>query len=81
MTEKRSRAWNFEDMMGTLLINLMSRLVGALIRTIIILLGLAALCLLVALGIITYFFWITAPALIISCFGLGVSLIISSLVI
>lgn len=79
ITEKRTRAWNFEDMLGTFFINLMSRLVGAIIRTVFILLGFIALCVSVGMGILTYVFWVVAPAVIIALFGLGISLIISSL--
>ncbi len=81
MTEKRTRAWNFEDMLGTFFINLMSRLIGALIRTVFIVIGMIALCTTILFGIITYLFWIAAPAFIVALCGLGIGLIVSSLMI
>jgi hypothetical protein len=81
MTERRTRAWNFEDFLGTILINLMSRLVGGIIRTVFILIGFLALCTTVVMGIIFYLFWIIAPVFIVGCLGLGCSLIISQFAI
>lgn len=77
MTESRGRTFSFEDLAGFILINLISRILGMLIRTGIILAGLIALALL-SIGIIfTYIFWLLAPFLLVLSMYYGLVLIFS----
>lgn len=75
MTESRGSRFNFEDIAGYIIINLFSRLVGALVRIIIILIGLLFLIVVITTTILTYLFWIFAPALLLISLLYGLILI------
>lgn len=77
MTEDRGEKWNLEALAGYIIINMFSRLVGAIMRTTIIALGLFALLLTIAGGLVVYTFWIFAPAVIIALLAFGISLLIA----
>lgn len=63
ITEKRGETFNFEDFASFIIVNLISRLIGMLFRTIIILIGIFALLLLCLCVVAIYLFWILAPLL------------------
>ncbi len=65
ITEQRGDKFNFEDFASFIIINLISRLLGILFRSIIIALGLIVLLLLCVGIIATYIFWVVAPLLIV----------------
>jgi hypothetical protein len=65
MTEGRGRTFNFEDLAGFVIINLISRILGIMIRTSIITLGVITLGLLIIGIILTYIFWLLAPLLLV----------------
>lgn len=76
MTEERSASFSFEDLAGFIIINLISRLIGMLLRTMVIVFGVASL-LLLSLGIVlTYIFWVTAPIIIVGCLYYGILLLL-----
>lgn len=77
MVEVRGNRWNFEDLAGYVVVGLLSRVVGFLVRTVIIVAGLISLTFVVITGFATYTFWLVAPILIIILFGSGVLLLIS----
>lgn len=77
MTEERGETFNFEDLAGFVVINLISRFIGMLLRTIIIAAGTVALLLLGVGFVATYVFWVCAPALLIACFYFGFVLLFS----
>lgn len=77
MTEDRGDTFNFEDLAGFIIINILSRLVGMILRTSIILTGTVALLIVLLITITTYVFWIMAPAAILVCLILGVTLLFS----
>lgn len=81
LTEERGSLFSFEDLAGFVIINLFSRLLGALLRTILIVTGVVVLLLLTALGILSFIFWITAPVALLSGFVMSLSLIFTSFVI
>ena len=64
ITEGRGRTFNFEDLAGFLIINLISRLLGMLLRTSIITIGLLALALSLVVVILVYLIWLLAPTVI-----------------
>ncbi len=75
MTEGRGNRFSLEDVAGYLIINFLSRLVGAIMRLAIILIGLLFLMVVVLITILTYIFWIFAPALLLVSFLYGFVLI------
>jgi len=81
VTEKRGEFWDFENLASVLIIGLISRLIGATLRGIIILAGLICLTLTIIGGFITYVFWLVAPIAILSLLLLGSSLLISNTII
>jgi hypothetical protein len=77
MTEGRGEKWNLEDLASFIIIGLISRIVGALIRTIVIFLGLVALAVTITFGLVTFVFWAVAPLVIIGFLGFGITLLIA----
>ncbi len=77
MTEGRGEKWSFEDLASFIIIGLISRIVGALIRTVVIFLGLVALTVTVIFGLVTFVFWAVAPLVIIGFLGFGITLLIA----
>lgn len=73
--ERRTRAWDIEDMAGVMLVNFMSRLLGAGIRLVIIISGLVTLVLFSALSIFFYAVWLLAPAVMLGSIAYGVWLL------
>ncbi len=77
ITEERQQAFDFEDLAGFIIINLISRLIGLLLRLTLILTGLTSLALL-SLGIVvTYLVWLLAPIVLISLLLFSIHLLIS----
>ena len=75
MTEHRGRTLSLEDLAGFIIINLISRLIGFILRTSIIVAGLTALSLLTLGLLIVYTAWVCAPILIIGCLYYGIVLL------
>lgn len=61
----------FED----LLVNIIMRIVGAVVRIILITIGLVFLSIVVVLGIITFVFWFIAPIAVVVLFIYGLTMI------
>lgn len=79
MTEERSGRFSFEDLAGYLIINIISRLIGAMFRLTILLSGLVSLTFVILVGILAYLFWLAAPVVIIGFIIFGCALFFSSL--
>lgn len=77
IVEQRGRKWSLEDLAAYIIIGFVSRLVGFILRTIIIIIGLSALLLAVAAGFATYAFWVAAPLFIIALLGFGITLLVT----
>ncbi len=75
MTEGRGSRFSLEDVASYLIVNFLSRLVGAIMRFIIILIGLLFLMMVVLVTILTYTFWIFTPALLLVSLLYGLVLI------
>jgi hypothetical protein len=73
----RGEKWNFEDLAGYIIINIVSRIVGAVIRTVIIFLGIVSVLMTIVGGVIVYVFWIFAPVVLIFLLGFGLTLLIA----
>ncbi len=76
ITTERGRRFSLEDVAGYLIVNLISRLIGAMIRTIVITLGLLTLLTLTVGTIIVYAAWILAPLLIVANLYLAIQLLV-----
>lgn len=74
MTESRGSTLSFEDLASYVVINILSRVIGAIARTGIIAIGLLALGLTVVLGVFVYAVWMLLPVIIIGLFGASLSL-------
>lgn len=75
ITEERRRGFNFEDFAGYVIINILSRVVGAIIRTFILFAGLVSLVGTIAAGFLVYVVWIFLPVLILATLVAGISLL------
>lgn len=64
MTEEREGGFNLEAIAGYIIINLLSRVIGTLIRLTIIIAGLTALILITLSLLSFYILWLSAPAAI-----------------
>lgn len=71
MTEERGNAFNLEDLASFVIIGLISRIIGMILRTSVILTGLLALAVLLVLIIATFIFWVTAPLAIVTLIIIG----------
>jgi len=76
MQEEREKNWNFEDFAGTLFVNLLSRVIGMILRTIVLVIGLATLLFTFFGGLACFVLWSAAPALVVFLLILGISYII-----
>ena len=76
MVEGRGEKWNLEDLAGYIIIGLISRIIGAILRTLVIIIGTISLLVTIVGGVVTFLFWIGAPLIIISLLGFGVALIV-----
>lgn len=76
MTESRGRSFNLEDLAGSIIINLISRIIGLILRLTIILSGTFVLIVLSLLIIFTYLMWSIAPLFLLVCLMYGVRLLI-----
>ena len=79
ITESKARTFSFEAIASYIIINTLSRLIGACARGIVICLGLVAVCICFLLGLIVFLLWAFAPMLIVTSLGIGISLIVTNL--
>ena len=80
ITEER-RGYSFENIASFVIINLLSRVIGGLVRGTVVLLGLAVLMATIITGLLVCLLWFGAPILVVTLIGFGVSLIISNTLI
>jgi len=64
IVESRTVGFNLEAWAGVIIINIMSRLIGLLVRTIIIVVGISTLTIFTFVGLFSYALWIGAPLVI-----------------
>lgn len=76
ITEPRRRGFNFEDIAGYVIINLMSRFVGFIIRGVILVVGFSVLLTLIITGALLHVLWVFVPLLLISGFVGSISLLL-----
>ncbi len=71
MTESRGKGFDLEAIGAAIVIGFFSRFIGALARSVLILIGLATLAVELVSIVAVYAFWLTAPFLIIVLFIWG----------
>lgn len=81
ITEERRDGWSFEAIASFVVINLLTRLVGGIIRTAVIFIGALFLCVTIVAGAVIHLLWIVLPLLITAFFILGISLLVSHIII
>ena len=74
ITEERGDKFDLEALAGFVIIGILSRLVGAIARTVIILLGVLTLSLTIVGGFFIYLVWALLPFAIIGLLGMSISL-------
>ena len=73
IVEEKKKSWNFEDFASRIVINIISRIIGAIMRLIVIGIGLVFLFATLAISVITCVLWVFMPIIIIGCFVLGIT--------
>lgn len=71
MVEERKKAWDVEEFFSSLVINILSRIIGAMVRIIVLSLGTIVLTVVFVGGLVVYLVWTVAPALIVFLIILG----------
>jgi hypothetical protein len=77
ITFERGDSLAFEDLTGYVIINLISRILGATLRSTIILMGLLSVAVLLLLLVATYIIWLVAPAVLVGSLIAGITLLLS----
>ena len=72
---EHNKKWNLEDLAGTIAVNMMSRVFGAVLRLFVIMLGLLVLSLAFISIVPVFLFWLTAPLMLVGFLGYGLVLI------
>ena len=75
--EPRGNKWNLEDLAGYIVIGIISRLIGFILRTALIIIGTTCLLACIVSGFVLYLFWIVAPLAIIALFTFGLGILIT----
>ncbi len=73
MTEDEKVGFNLERWAENVVANIMSRIVGAIVRLPIILLGIFALISTSIFGLLFYIFWVLAPVVVVALFLTGLA--------
>lgn len=73
IVEEKKKSWDIEDFAGRILINVLSRIIGAIVRLLVISLGLVFLTITIVLAALTFVLWIIMPVIIVGCFVLGIT--------
>lgn len=75
--EGRGEKWNLEDLAGFIIIGLISRLIGFILRLTIITIGLVCLFIVVFGGFAVYVIWVAAPLVLFGLLGFGITLLLA----
>ena len=79
ITEKPRKKWDFDAIAGALVVNFMSRVIGFLLRLILIFVGTIILLSMIMVGIAALVVWVFAPVVLFGLFGYGVFLTLAGL--
>ncbi len=75
ITERRAGLFDIEAWAGFIIINVISRLIGFVVRICIIIAGIIALVVLCLLAVVWYTIWLAAPTIISYCLVYGIYLL------
>ncbi|MCA9365411.1 hypothetical protein KC723_00820 [Candidatus Kaiserbacteria bacterium] len=75
MTEEGHKAWDIEGWASDMIVNLISRLLGATLRSTFIIIGIVSLIILMVGIVVFYIFWMLSPAIVVLSFSYGFFLI------
>lgn len=81
MVEPKGSGFNFEAYASYIVINILSRVVGFVARSFVIIAGLIALFLMIAVGVGIYLIWVGLPIALLVSFVTGVGLLFSNAII
>jgi hypothetical protein len=81
MTEERKRGWNLEDMTAYIIVNLLSRIVGFIMRSGVIVAGVICLTAIIVSGAVVIALWFFLPAIAIASLCAGIALLASNLLV
>ena len=76
ITERRGNKFDLEDLASYVVIGFLSRMLGGLIRTFIIVIGLIILAITVIGGFMVYLLWALIPIMILGILGMSISLLL-----
>lgn len=76
--EPRTRRFDLEDWAGSVIINLLSRLIGMFIRLVLLAVGLASFIIFMVLSVIGFGVWLAGPILVLMSVLVGFILILVS---
>lgn len=76
ITEDRGNTWDIENLASVIIIGFISRIIGFIMRSAVIIIGLIALFITILAGLLTYIFWITAPVVLVGLLGGGIMMLI-----
>jgi hypothetical protein len=79
MTEEKKRDISFENIAAYIIVNLLSRVVGFIMRSSVLIVGLISLSITIVIGSIIFLLWIFLPAITVAAFVSGISLLASNL--
>ncbi|MFZ2621341.1 MAG: hypothetical protein WAX85_00040 [Minisyncoccia bacterium] len=77
MRDNYSAEFTVENILGTILVNFMMRLVGAVVRSFFIIIGIISIILCLILGFVIVYVWILLPFILIYTLMYGVALLTS----
>lgn len=66
IVEERRRGVSFEDIAGYIVINLLSRMIGAVLRSFLIITGLLFVTIIIIIGALVHVLWVFIPLLLIA---------------
>ncbi len=81
MTEEKKKGWSFENIAAYVIVNLLSRVIGFVMRSAVLVSGLVCLAAVIAVGATTFVLWIFLPAIITGAFIAGISLLASNFIL
>lgn len=81
MTEQKKKGFDFENILAYIIVNLLSRVIGFIMRASVLVVGLICLTFTIVIGALTFVTWIFLPAISIATIVTGVALLSSNLFI
>jgi hypothetical protein len=73
IVEEKKKSWDIEDFASRIVVNIISRIIGAIMRLLVISTGLTCLLIMLGTSAILCVLWMALPAIIVGCFALGIT--------